>query len=156
MERSPSTFVKLKETDIRNLLLVFLNDLYEGQASGETFNSKGRTDILIREKDNNIFIAECKFWKGPSKIDSTIRQLFKYVTWRDTKIAILFFIKNKNFSKVLMNIKETVPLNVNYLKKFQFQKKNLQDQTIFSYVFKHPKDIHKEIYLTILAFHIPT
>ena len=37
----------------------------EGQATGETFNAAGKTDILLRIDGKNVFIGECKFWKGP-------------------------------------------------------------------------------------------
>jgi hypothetical protein len=35
-----------------------------GTRPGETFNFDGKTDILIRKDGKNVFIAECKFWKG--------------------------------------------------------------------------------------------
>src|SRR5687767_3238803 len=64
MERSPKAFESMGEEDIRQHFLVQLNGQYEGQATGETFNSEGKTDILIRVEGRNVFIAECKFWKG--------------------------------------------------------------------------------------------
>jgi len=33
----------------------------QGKATGETFNRARKTDILLREGDRNVFIAECKF-----------------------------------------------------------------------------------------------
>jgi hypothetical protein len=60
MERSPRTFTKLKEEEIRDHFLLQLNGHYKGNALGETFNRKGKTDILVREKDKNLFIGECK------------------------------------------------------------------------------------------------
>jgi hypothetical protein len=59
MERTPSVFAKMNEEPLRTILLVALNGIYEGQASGETFNGHGKTDILIRRGDRNVFIAEC-------------------------------------------------------------------------------------------------
>jgi len=41
-----------------------LNTHYEGGATGETFNAAGKTDILIRVEDRNVFIGECKWWSG--------------------------------------------------------------------------------------------
>ncbi len=66
MERSPQDFKDMKEEDLRQHFLVQLNGQYEGQATGETFNYDGKTDILIRIDGRNIFIAECKYWGGPS------------------------------------------------------------------------------------------
>jgi len=64
MERSPKTFIKLEEEEIRNHFLIQLNGHYKGNATGETFNGIGKTDIIIRHENANAFIAECKFWRG--------------------------------------------------------------------------------------------
>ena len=42
IERSPSTFVQMKEEQIRDMILVNLNGHYEGDATGETFNAQGQ------------------------------------------------------------------------------------------------------------------
>jgi hypothetical protein len=49
MERSPKAFAKMGEEDIRTHYLVQLNGHYEGNATGETFNLEGKTDISIRK-----------------------------------------------------------------------------------------------------------
>jgi hypothetical protein len=100
MERSPSTFAKLDEEALRDMYLVPLNGHLEGAATGETFNAEGKTDILIRVEDRNIFIAECKIWRGPKYLTEAIDQLLSYLTWRDTKTAIIVFNRNKGLSAV--------------------------------------------------------
>jgi hypothetical protein len=85
LERSPSLTEGLNEEQIRLLLLVGLNAVFEGQAMAEVFNSLGKTDILIRIDDNNAFVAECKIWDGPAKFADAIDQLLGYLTWRDTR-----------------------------------------------------------------------
>jgi len=100
IERSPTSFSGLDEEAIRTHFLLQLNGHYEGNASGETFNKSGKTDILIRVDDKNIFIGECKFWKGPKSFNNAIDQLLGYLAWRDTKCALLIFNKNKNSSDV--------------------------------------------------------
>ena len=62
MERSPSVFIEVGEEHIRVHYLVQLNGQYQGEATGETFNHVGDTDILIRHENKNVFVAECKFW----------------------------------------------------------------------------------------------
>ena len=47
-ERSPHAFANIQEPVIRDHILVQLNGHYEGQATDETFNFEGKTDILIR------------------------------------------------------------------------------------------------------------
>jgi hypothetical protein len=101
-------FNVMGEEDLRQHFLVQLNGQFEGAASGETFNFSGKTDILIREKDRNIFIAECKFWIGGKNFLATITQLLNYLSWRDTKTAVLIFNRNKDFSGVLETIEATL------------------------------------------------
>jgi len=80
MERSPQTFSSMKENEIRDHFLLILNSHYEGSATAETFNHPGKTDILIRYKDKNVFIAECKFWKGEKGLTDAINQLISYTS----------------------------------------------------------------------------
>lgn len=101
LERSPSLTAHLAEPEIRLLLLVGLNAVSEGQAMGEVFNSRGKTDILIRVGDDNVFVAECKIWYGEGEFKKAIDQLLGYLTWRDTKGALLLFIRNLNVTAVI-------------------------------------------------------
>ena len=155
MERSPQTFSKLKEEEIRDHFLMMLNAHYEGQATGETFNYGGKTDILIRVKDKNVFIAECKFWRGEKKLIEAIDQLLKYTSWRDTKTAILLFNKNQDFSSVLAKIKPIVKSHTCYKRKWSLKSDKLKSETIFSYVLHKPEDVNREIILTIMVFNVP-
>ena len=91
MERSPTVFEKAEEEHIRVHYLVQLNGQFQGAATGETFNNIGQTDILIRHQNKNVFIAECKFWGGYESLSKTVTQLLGYVTWRDTKTALIIF-----------------------------------------------------------------
>jgi hypothetical protein len=108
MERSPSAFATMDEETLRTHFLVQLNGQYEGQATAETFNAHGKTDILIRVDGRNIFIGECKFWGGSKKLLETIDQILGYSSWRDTKVAILIFNRNRDFSRVLAAIPEAI------------------------------------------------
>ena len=108
MELSPSAFGALGEEEIRNFFLVYLNGEYKGQATAEAFNFQGKTDILLGFEGRNAFIAECKFWKGEKGLLEAIDQLLSYLSWRDTKTAILLFNRNLNFSRVLEKIVPTV------------------------------------------------
>ena len=155
MERSPKTFSELDEEAIRNHFLIQLNGQYEGGASGETFNNKGKTDILIREDGKNVFIAECKFWNGKRGMLKTIDQLLGYTCWRDTKIAILLFNKNRNFSSVINKIDPVVKAHNCYKRDFNLKNEKLRNETIFSYIFHQPNDKNRELILTVMAFDIP-
>jgi hypothetical protein len=101
LERSPSVTANLGEEQIRFLLLIGLNAVFEGQAMGEVFNASGKTDILIRVEDNNVFVGECKIWRGEAAFRDAIDQLLSYLTWRDTKGALLLFIRNADVTAVI-------------------------------------------------------
>ena len=94
MELSPHAFLEMDEESLRTHFLVQLNGAFSGQATGETFNFQGKTDILIRVEGRNVFIAECKFWKGDKAFIATLDQLLSYLSWRDTKAAVLVFNRN--------------------------------------------------------------
>ncbi|GJL59722.1 MAG: hypothetical protein NPIRA03_25790 [Nitrospirales bacterium] len=150
MERSPSAFASMDEEALRSHFLVQLNGHYEGNATGETFNYEGKTDILIRSEGKNIFIGECKYWNGPKKLTDTLNQLLGYSCWRDTKVAVIIFNRRKDFSKILDAIPETVKAHPNY-------KRDLgrKAETNFGYVFANPTDKNREMILTVLAFDVP-
>ena len=155
MERNPKTFREFNEESIRDIFLLVLNAFFKGEATGETFNKKGKTDILIRHKDANIFIAECKFWAGPKILHETINQLLGYCTWRDTKTAIFFFNKTVNITTILKKIDEEVKKNDNYKGEYTIQNENLKKEGVYSYFFSLPEDKDIKLYLTILVFDIP-
>jgi hypothetical protein len=108
IERNPSSFASLDEETIRDHFLLQLNGHYEGGATGETFNASGKTDILIREDNKNVFIAECKFWHGQKAFGEAVNQLLSYLTWRDSKCALLIFNKTKDSSSVRQKMHEVM------------------------------------------------
>ena len=140
----------LKEEDLRQHFLVQLNGAYEGEATGETFNYEGKTDILIRHKGKNVFIAECKFWKGSKGLTDTIDQLLGYTSWRDTKTAIIVFSRGKNFTEVLEKIPDAVESHPCFKKEIE-----RSDETNFRYTFQHRDDPERELILTVMVFNIP-
>jgi hypothetical protein len=101
LERTPSMTAHLDEEKIRDLLLVFLNAQFEGTAAGEVFNGAGKTDILIRAGDRNVFIAENKIWKSPKTIRDALTQLLSYLVWRDTNVALLLFIRSGETTAII-------------------------------------------------------
>ncbi|WP_303760102.1 hypothetical protein, partial [Alcanivorax jadensis] len=102
-ERLPSTYAEKSEEELRDHILVSLQGLIVGggSATGETFNRKGKTDILIRKNDENEFVGECKFWSGPAGLKQAIDQLLSYLSWRDKKAALIVFVKNKDFNAAI-------------------------------------------------------
>ncbi len=150
MERSPKAFARMSEENLRDHFLVQLNGQYKGHGMAEVFNYKGKTDILVRWENKNVFIAECKFWTGAKKFLETVDQLLRYTTWRDTKTAILIFNRSGELSNVIKEISKNIKSHSCY-------KKEIKEinETTFCYALHLPNDSNREVILTILVFDIP-
>ena len=42
-------------------------------------------------------------WTGQKEVSSAVFQLDSYLTWRDCKTALIYFVRRKDFLKVLEN-----------------------------------------------------
>jgi hypothetical protein len=150
-ERSPKVFAEMNEEDLRTILLVGLNGLYEGGATGETFNRSGKTDILIRQNDRNVFIAECLIWDGEKKLLQKMdEQLFQYATWRDSKLAILVFNRKKGFTDVVRKLKAAIEGHPQRVRSLHYA-----HATGARYVFRRAEDPDRHFTLTAMAFDVP-
>lgn len=150
LERSPKAFAGMREEDIRQQFLVQLNGQYQGGATGETFNAEGKTDILVRDGNRNVFIAECKFWGGPKLLSETVNQVLRYTSWRDTKAAIFLFNRNKDLSRVLEQISPALAAHPSFVREIPYGA-----ETEFRFVLCQPNDRARELALTILVFEVP-
>lgn len=150
MERSPDAFKTMDEEALRQHFLVQLNGQFEGKATGETFNMSGKTDILLREGERNVFITECKFWKGPKAFGEAIDQLLGYTTWRDSKTAILVFNRGTDTSTVLAGVDSTAKSHSNFKRAVDWP-----HESGYRYVFHTNGDTNRELLLTVLVFHVP-
>jgi hypothetical protein len=151
MERSPNSFRTLGEEDLRQHYLVQLNGKYKGAATGETFNYVGKTDILIRIDGRNAFIGECKFWRGEKVLLETVDQVLSYLSWRDTKAAVIVFNRTKQLTPVLAKVRAALdahPKKVGQVK--------IESDTRFRYKFSLPGDEDREVDLTVMVFAIPS
>lgn len=99
-ERFPDTFRPMREEVLRELVLVILNNQF-GPAVGELFSRAGKTDIAILQAGGPVFIAECKIWKGEAAFREAIDQLLGYLVWRDTKAAVVLFVRNKDVTGIV-------------------------------------------------------
>jgi hypothetical protein len=151
IEQSPKAFQGMHEEALRSHFLVQLNGQFKGGATGETFNFDGKTDVLIRVKGKNIFVAECKFWTGESGLLETINQILGYLSWRDTKTAIILFNRNRNFSAVLSKIPKTIERHPSFKKYL-----GVRSDSQFRCTLRHQQDGNKDVLLTVLAFDVPS
>jgi len=114
LERSAPTVRSLDEESLRDLFLNAINTHYDGLATGESFNHNGKTDIHLRHNNENLFIAECKFWKGPQGYLDTIDQLLNNLTARDTHATAIIFSRRQDFTAVQDKIQQTTADHDNY------------------------------------------
>ncbi len=101
VQRLPKSFATMPEESLRDVLLVVLNNRF-GPASGETFSRAGKTDIFIPWGGDQraVFIAECKWWKGPAAFRRAIDQLLGYTAWRDSRVALVVFVREGSPSDI--------------------------------------------------------
>ena len=153
VERKPSIYLGKHEEDLRDIFLLFLETRYDSTSGvGEAFNKKGKTDILLKyAKDGtNIFVAECKFWKGQKQLHEAINQLLGYLTHRDSKTALIVFVDQKEFISVVATAKEEIKKHP----QFKRHVKDTYDSSI-NYEFTLPDDSQKIIQIELMFFHYP-
>lgn len=140
---------KFDEERYRDYFVPFLNAVsVQHSAKGEVFNRQGKTDILVFDNEgNNIFIAECKLWKGEAYLLSAVQQLLdNYVNWRDVKASIIIFNRDvKKFSDVIDTATKAISNHPLCLKSLGQRK-----GTSYSYLFRHPDDEQQTIRLELV------
>ena len=150
-ETKPNNYIGKDEEQIRDAFLPILETKFINcTATGESFNKNGKTDLLVRQTDGtNIFIGECKFWKGSKCLSKAINQLFDgYLTWRDKYAALIIFVKQDGITDIINKINETCKTHEYYIKYV-----NSQDENSFSYIFHLPGDQNRQILLEVIVFH---
>jgi len=153
IERKPSIYKDKHEEDLRDIFLLFLETRYESTSGvGEAFNKKGKTDILLKYSNDgsNIFVAECKFWNGQKKLIEAIDQLLGYLTHRDTKTALIFFVDQKEMTSIVKTIKDEITKHPN----FHRYVRDSYEHSI-NYEFTIPDDSKKIIQIEVMLFHFP-
>jgi hypothetical protein len=148
LERSPSLTTHMHEEQIRFMLLVSLNAVFEGLAGGEVFNHKGKTDILIRMEGVNVFVGECKIWTGQSDFTEAISQLLNDLTWRDTKGTLLLFIRNLDVTAVISKAVEAIQEHPNHVA----TRPASDPADRYDFVLHANGDPEKELHLSFLPF----
>ncbi len=150
VERKPCIFKDKGEDALRDYIIPTLEVRYQNSSvTTETFNSKGKTDILIKEKATNVFVAEFKMWTSPGKMEDHLKQLFGYITVRETKTAMVYFMKDKGFTNAwnqLRTFYENRP-------EFVSTEISVVDNCV-TYVFSTPSDSEQRIMITLMAFHL--
>ncbi len=151
-ESYPDIIAGKNEESLRNLFLLQIQTTFKSESAiGEAFNNSGKTDIMVKHGDSILFIAECKFWRGKQVFLDAITQLLSYLTWRDTKAALLIFVRDTSMSTAVAGVKENIESHP-YFKSAEKAK----NETWFNYKFSMPNDPDRDVYLAILLFDFST
>lgn len=149
MERHPSIYADKDEETLRDHFIMVLSPHFDS-VTGETFNKTGKTDVLIRHESANVFVAECKFWSGPKAFQKTISQALGYLTWRDSKAAIILFVRNKELGPVLEQIEPAAAEHPCFVSSAP-----QNDEGWFNFNFHLLDDSTRGVRLAVLCFHLP-
>jgi hypothetical protein len=150
MERHPAIYADKDEETLRDHFIMVLSPHFDS-VTGETFNKKGKTDILIRHESSNVFVAECKFWNGAKAFQNTIDQVLGYLTWRDSKAAVLLFVRNKELGPVLNQIAPAAEGHPCWVAISTPGGQGWQN-----FKFHLPQDATRGVSLAVLCFHLPS
>ncbi|MFG1770778.1 hypothetical protein ACGFIX_14495 [Nocardia salmonicida] len=157
LERYPSQTSGRGEEQLRDLLLITLNAVFRGNASGEALNRVGKTDILIRADDRNILIAECKLFDPKNKqsvktaLTNAIDQLLSYLSWRDQHCALVLFIRGGNVASILQQSIEAIQKHGNWVKN-----EGSVPAELYTYIFESTLDRSQHLRLTFIPFVLPS
>lgn len=91
--------------------------------------------------------AECKFWRGQKAHHETIDQLLSYLTWRDSKTAIVYFLDTKEMAAPLKAIEEATPQHSCFV-----AAKGKRHESLLSYEFHLPGDHSRPCRSRFFAF----
>lgn len=149
-ERLPNTYADKDEESLRDHILVTLQGLISGSTTGESFNKRGKTDILVRDGNDNKFVGECKFWTGEVGYLNTISQLLSYLSLRDTDTAIIMFVPNVNFSAVLDKVAICTSQHPSFLRAT-----STRDKTWQNFEFRMSEEASTVVNIAVMLYHIP-
>ncbi len=92
-----------------------------------------------------------KYGKGRGRCKRQSTNFSGYVTWRDTKTALIVFSKNKDFTNVLTKSSEGVPAHPKYKRTVK-----TVGETQTRYLFSQKNDVNRDVHVSVLAFDIPS
>lgn len=136
------------EEALRDVLLAALNMSFPSQASGETFNRTGKTDLLVRYGTETAFVGECKFWGGEKLFRETVDQLLGHLTSRDLLTAAVIFNRTRDVSAVASKILGCIREHGRYVEDTEVDLVGRR----FRFRFKHPRDAGLRLDTAVLLY----
>jgi hypothetical protein len=149
-ELTPRTFGKLEEEELRDIIIGYLNAVFDRiVATGETFSKGGKSDIFINIDGRAVLITECKYWGGQKRYGEDLAQLFGYTTWRHPVGVMVIFSRAKGLVKVIGEADRAIQSHASY-------RGSLEEpsQTHRISLHEHPDDPDKTITVHHLFFNL--
>lgn len=97
-----------------------------------------------------MFVAECKFWSGKQHFLDAITQLLGYLTWRDSKAAVILFVPNREFGPVLDQIEPAAETHACWVSTLP-----RTEDGWFNFNFHLVADATRGVRLAVVCFHLP-
>lgn len=88
-----------------------------------------------------------QIWKSPKTVTDALNQLLGYLVWRDTKAALLLFIRNADVSTVITKAVARIEEHPNYKPR---SKTSTEER--YDFVLHASSDPAREIRLALLPF----
>jgi hypothetical protein len=151
LERTPGFVETTGEEGLRDALLVALNGALIGQAFGETYNRRGKTDILVRSGGLNVFIAECKLYGGPAGLRKAIDQLLGYTGWRERRIGLIVFVRSTTMTTAIKAAREVLK-GISAVQKVEAVDGNDSELSVLAI---HPEDPDVTLELSVQLVNLP-
>lgn len=143
VEQAENTVRDLDEESLRTIFLGAINSHY-GNATAESFNRGGKTDILLRHQGVNLFVAECKFWTGEKGFHDAVDQLLGNLTADDSHAALLIFSTREKLVTVQNGVEEAVE----HHDSFHSSLTRIQDHNV--YQFQKPSGTEAKIAVKVV------
>lgn len=154
-ERSPRSYSKKGETELRDEILTELNRIFPGDATAESLIGNGKTDFRIKNpvQPTDEAIGECKWWTGVKAYLGAKNQLFGYLPPRQPYGLLVTFTNQKDFDAVYSKARAAIESSPDYeqgtLRDFEaFGSKK------FAFISRHKANKGGSVWLYHLLFNI--
>ena len=131
----------------------FITDLtppVERRTTDETVTTADKTEILIGHEDRNAFVAERGMWSGVKAFAVKADQMLGYLTWCDSKAALVLFVPDKDISKPAIGAQAAIAAPATHVKRV-----DELDGAWTDHILHFPDDPGRGVRVGLMLFHIP-
>ena len=70
----------------------------------------------MRHEGQNLFVGECKYWSGTKELLAAVDQLFGYRVWRDTKLALIVFVRQRDLTSIINKARDALETHPEFVR----------------------------------------